>query len=105
MPDIDEDMKSKISDRVWKCVGLAGDILKEVEENPDVKDNLEPVLQNHAFADQGVSDVFKKELYTAIECLDTFRKDGKVTAEDAKQLNASFEMLKDAARTLDISIK
>lgn len=102
-----KDKEDKIRERLWKNIGLAGDIHEKIESEGADESKIESVLEDYELTSEAddLKDVFKNELYRTIKCIKYFNENSDLKREQALELNKSFDMLKTVARKLDIQVK
>lgn len=102
-----QDKQDMIREKMWKNIGVVADILKHIEENNVDESRLQPVFDKYSLTSEadGTVDVFKTEMFRTVECISYFNENDDLKREQAEELNQSFEMLKEVAKELGVSIK
>lgn len=108
MPTTNEDLQEQIRERLWKNIGLASDIMEAIEQRDSVNESdIRNVLNSYTLASEadGMVDVFKTEMFRSVKCIKSLNENGTLEKERAEEMNESFEMLKEIAKDLDITIR
>lgn len=108
MPTTNEDLQEQIRERLWKNIGLASDIMEAIEQRDNVDESdIRNVLNNYTLASEadGMIDVFKTEMFRSVKCIKSLNDSGTLEKERAEEMNESFEMLKEIAKDLDVTIR